>query len=272
MTDSPNEFYSINNTNAQVAYVSARRAKDFVPFLLPHLKPGMSLLDCGCGVGSITLDLAELVAPGQVIGVDMDNAQLEIARASAQKLGLINVTFEQGSVYELRFPSGTFDIVNAHTLLIHLSDPLRALRELRRVLKPGGIAVITDDDFDTITIAPPNPLNQRLIEIWKNILRHNGGNPTYSRNLRGLMLSAGFVRTEGFATAAEHYGRLEETRRIASVDREQFNDPTFADLAVSQGWSTPEELAAISAWVTEWGERPDAFLAVMYCGAVGWNT
>jgi ubiquinone/menaquinone biosynthesis C-methylase UbiE len=271
MTDSPQEFYSLNNTEAQVTYISTRRAKDWVPFLLPHLQPGMSLLDCGCGIGTITLDLAELVAPGQVIGVDMDNAQLEIARASAQQRGLTNVTFEQGNVYELRFAATTFDIVNAHTLLYHLSDQLRAIQEMRRVLKPGGLIAITDDHFDTVTLAPSNPLNGRILEIWKNVVLFNGGNPTYSPNLRAHLRQAGFTRTAGFATAAEHYGTPAETRRMASVIRGQFSDPALATLAISQGWTTQAELNAISAWLNEWGSHPDAFMAIMYCGALGWN-
>src|SRR4030095_9288535 len=176
------EFYSISDAEAQRTYVSVRRAKDWVGFFLPFLKKGFSLLDCGCGVGSITLDLAELVAPGQVVGVDMDEGQLEIARVNARERGLTNVSFEPGNVYELRFESGTFDAVLAHTLLYHLSDPLRALKELRRVLKPGGIAAISDDDFDTVTIAPDHPFVKRITNIWKNVVLFNGGNPFYSRN------------------------------------------------------------------------------------------
>jgi len=271
MTNSPQEFYSTNNAQAQQTYVGVRRAKDWVPFLLPHLKPGMSLLDCGCGVGSITLDLAELVAPGKVIGVDMDNAQLEIARASAQKRGLTNVTFEQGNVYELRFDSGTFDTALAHTLLYHLSDPLRALKELRRVLKPSGAAAVSDDDFATVTFSPDHWVPKKITELWEKVVLFNGGSPYYSRNLRGLMLEAGFTRTEGFALAAEHYGRLAETRRMAGVMRRQFGDPALSNLVISQGWCTKEELDGILAWLLDWGERPDAFMAIMYCAALGWN-
>lgn len=271
MTDSPQEFYSLNNAEAQRTYVGMRRAKDWVPFLLPHLKPGFDLLDCGCGVGSITLDLAELVAPGKVIGVDMDEGQLEIARASAQQRGLDNVTFEPGNVYELRFTSGTFDAVLAHTLLYHLSDPLRAIKELRRVLKPTGLAAISDDDFDTLTLSPDHPNVHRITDIWKQVVLFNGGNPFYSRHLRSLMLEAGFARTEGFAVAAEHYGRLEETRRMAGVMQRQMSDPMMLNLAVSHGWTTKEELEQLTKWIVEWGERPDAFMAIMYCAALGWN-
>jgi len=271
MSDSPQkEFYSLNNAEAQRTYVGVRRAKDWVGFFLPHLKQGNSLLDCGCGVGSITLDLADLVAPGQVIGVDMDAGQLEIGRGNAKERGLTNVTFEQGNVYELRFDSGTFDAVLAHTLLYHLSDPLRALKELRRVLKPGGIAAVSDDDFNSITFSPDHPFGKRIVEIMKNVLLFNGASPFYSPQLRGLMLEAGFVRTEGFAVAAEHYGRLDETRRMASVMTRQMSDPMLMNLAISQGWTTKVELDEIITWIQQWGERPDAFMAIMYCAALGW--
>jgi SAM-dependent methyltransferase len=265
------EFYSISDAEAQRTYVSVRRAKDWVGFFLPFLKKGFSLLDCGCGVGSITLDLAELVAPGQVVGVDMDDGQLEIGRANAKERELTNVTFEKGDVYGLRFDSGMFDAVLAHTLLYHLSDPLRALKELRRVLKPSGVVAVSDDDFDTLTVSPPHPLAQRTIEIMKNVVLFNGGSPFYSRNLRGLLLEAGFARTEGFAVAAEHYGRLDETRRMASVMTRQMSDPALKDLAISQGWTTQTEMDEIISWMREWGERPDAFMAIMYCAALGWN-
>jgi len=271
MTNSPKEIYSLNNAEAQQTYTGTRSAEDWVPFLISHLKPGMSLLDCGCGVGSITLDLAKLVAPGQVIGVDMDESQLEVARTNAKQRGLENVTFEQGNVYDLRFQLEAFDAVLAHTLLYHLSDPLHALKELRRVLKPSGIAAISDDDFDTVTIAPDHPYNKRITEIWKNVVLFNGGSPFYSRNLRGLMLEAGFARTEGFAVAAEHYGNLKETRRMASVMRQQFSDPMLMKLVTSQGWATKDEIEAITDWLPEWGERPDAFMAIMYCAVLGWN-
>src|SRR6266498_3700206 len=179
----PKEFYSLNNAEAQQTYVGVRRAKDWVGFFLPYLKPGFNVLDCGCGVGSITLDIEELVAPGMVIGIDMDESQLAVARASAEKRGLTNVSFEQGNVYQLRFDTATFDAALAHTLLYHLSDPLSAMKELKRVLKPGGVLAISDDDLDTITISPEHPIARKLIDLMKQVVLFNGGSPFYSRNL-----------------------------------------------------------------------------------------
>lgn len=265
------EFYSLSNAEAQQTYVGVRRAKDWVGFFLPHLQQGFRVLDCGCGVGSITLDIAELVAPGKVIGIDMDEKQLQIARTNAEKRRLTNVSFEPGNIYQLRFDTSSFDAALAHTLLYHLSDPLGAIKELRRVLKPSGIVAISDDDMDTMTFSPDHPIPQKLVDLMKRVIIFNGGSPFYSRNLRSLLLQAGFKRTEGFAVAADYYGKLEETRRMAYVMSQQLSDPMLLNLVVGQGWATKEEIDEIIAWIKEWGERPDAFLAVMYCAALGWN-
>jgi ubiquinone/menaquinone biosynthesis C-methylase UbiE len=266
----PDEFYSLSDLEAQRTYVGVRRAEKWVGFFLPHLHSGMSLLDCGCGVGSITLDLAEQLAPGQVIGLDMDEGQLEIARESAAKRGLSNVSFQQGNIYSLDFPDASFDAVLAHTLLFHLSEQLRALQEIRRVLKSGGVAAVSDDEWNTFVYSPDDPMMEKIVSLWKRVVQANGGNPYYSRHLRGLMLQAGFARTEGHAIAAEYYGNLEDTRRIARIQERLFHDPEMVSLVIGRGWITQAELDKLLDFFQRWAERPDAFLAVMYCAAVGW--
>src|SRR5687767_1693770 len=144
-TQTREEVYSFSNDEAHHIYLGLRRAKEWVGFFLPHLRRGYAVLECGCGVGSITLDIAELVAPGRVVGIDMNESQLAIARKNAAARGLSNVSFERGNVYSLHFSDATFDAVLAHTLLIHLNDPLSALKEMRRVLKPGGVIGVSDD-------------------------------------------------------------------------------------------------------------------------------
>lgn len=266
------EVYSLADEQAQVEYVQMRRAAQWVPFLLPHLRPGMRLLDCGCGVGSITLDLAELVAPGVTVGVDLDDAQLALARDAAAARGLDTTRFEVGSVYELPFAEASFDVALAHTVLFHLSDPLRALKELRRVLAPGGIVAVADDHYGTWVVSPEDSALRRIMtEIAPKVIAASGGNPYYSHNLRRLLLEAGFSRVEGFAVAAEHYGTLAETRRYARVVTRLMRMPDLRQLVVESGWAGAEEFDAMVAGVQAWGERPDAFAAVMYCAALGWR-
>jgi ubiquinone/menaquinone biosynthesis C-methylase UbiE len=128
------------------------------------------------------------------------------------------VRFEVASVYELPFADASFDVALAHTMLVPLSEPLRALKELRRVLAPGGLAAVADDDWSTGVVAPEDSAMHRWVtELAPQLIAANGGSHFYARNLRRLLLEAGFMRSEGHAMAAEFYGTLEETRRIAAL-------------------------------------------------------
>src|ERR1700757_2768568 len=82
-----------------------RTAQDSAAYLLPHLKPGLSVLDIGCGPGTITADLAALVAPGAVLAVDQFADVLDVARAEAQRRNLSNVSFATADVHQLDFPT-----------------------------------------------------------------------------------------------------------------------------------------------------------------------
>src|SRR5207244_1539895 len=120
------------------AILSVRTAAAF-GFLQPHLRPGMRLIDCGCGPGSITVDLAQQLAPGDLVGIDVRPEAIEEARALAKQRGIENVTFDVGSVYELPYPDASFDAATACAVIQHLERPVDALREIRRVLRPGGM-------------------------------------------------------------------------------------------------------------------------------------
>jgi ubiquinone/menaquinone biosynthesis C-methylase UbiE len=131
----------------QERYVANRDARRFLPFLLPYVSPGMDVLDVGCGVGSIALDLAPALAPGRVVGIDADSEQIETARRSAAERGIENIEFVTSSVYELPFAEATFDVVYANAVLMYVRDQVRALAEMRRVLRPAGLAAVIDDDL-----------------------------------------------------------------------------------------------------------------------------
>jgi SAM-dependent methyltransferase len=251
--------------------LQARRGADVAGFLMRHLKPGMTLLDCGCGPGSVSLDLAEAVAPGTVIGVDVEPRQIDAARRLSTERGVTNARFEVGSVYELPFPNGTFDAAFANTLLLHLREPLRALREIRRVLKPGGIAGIADGDFSTWLWEPASRLLDRIRALFLQSIRWNGGDPQLARHYRRLLLDAGFARSEMTGrVGSETCGAPDATRRLAATTAQQLESGPLGRVARENGWATDEELAAMAAEVRAWGERPDAFLASLDCAAVGW--
>jgi SAM-dependent methyltransferase len=256
--------------SVQHGYVASRDAQTFLPFLVPHLRPGLDVLDAGCGVGSIALDIAPTVAPGRMVGIDRDPGQIEAARRSATERGIENAEFQTGSVLELPFEDESFDVVYANAVLFYLREPIRALVEMRRVLRPGGVAAVSDDDFGTIVISPDNPDLWRAAELFERAVIHEGGKTRYSRHLRGLMLEAGFERTEGFATAPEVYGDRATTEWFADFVVGLFSAPTMAETIIGEGWATREQLDGLIVAFRDWGRRPDSFATWLYCGALGW--
>src|SRR5438132_6607001 len=119
------EAYTHGYGERVVQHMAGRSASVTLAFFLPHLKPGVRVLDCGCGPGAITADVAALVAPGEVVGVDIEPGQVEAARRRVAERGLANARFEVASLYELPFPDASFGVAYAHTVVQHLREPLR---------------------------------------------------------------------------------------------------------------------------------------------------
>jgi ubiquinone/menaquinone biosynthesis C-methylase UbiE len=256
--------------SVQHGYVRDRNAATFLPFLVPHLRQGIDVLDAGCGVGSIALDVAPRVAPGCITGIDMDAGQIDAARQTARERSIENAEFRTGSVYELPFEDASFDVVYANAVLFYLREPERALAEMRRVLRRGGLAAVSDDDLGTIVTSPESAPLELAARLFERSVVHEGGRSRYSRHLRSYMLRAGFTRTEGFALAPEVYGDAARTRWFADFAIGLFSAPSMADVIVTEGWATQSELDEMIRALHEWGDRPDAFASWLYCGAIGW--
>jgi SAM-dependent methyltransferase len=124
------------------------------------LKPGMRAADFGCGVGAMTRNLAEMVGPlGSATGIDLHQSQLAEAANLCAARGLANVSFCNADACDTRLPDNTFDLVYCRFLLIHVPDPVACLREMKRVLKPGGIVFAEDGDLLSGGGTPPSALD-----------------------------------------------------------------------------------------------------------------
>src|SRR4051794_34055097 len=148
------EAYTLGYSDAVTRALQERTLATCAGFFLPYLRPGMTVLDCGCGPGSMTIEIAERVSPGQVVGIDLDPGQCAQAQALATARGVVNVRFEPADVYALPSPAATFDAVFSHALVTHLSEPVRALAESRRVLKPDGVLAVSANDYDASVASP----------------------------------------------------------------------------------------------------------------------
>jgi ubiquinone/menaquinone biosynthesis C-methylase UbiE len=232
-----------------------RTAESQAAFLLPYLRPGMTVLDMGCGPCSITVGLTAAVAPGRTVGIDLD------------PLPLAGIDVVVGDVMSLPFPDATFDAMYASALLQHLPDPLGALREARRVARPGAVIGLVDADWDGELLYPTNGVLRRSMDVARKIRK--GTSPFVGKRLRHLLNEAGFCRTEGSARVL-HYGTADETRAFGAFTASLFRHRTTVERAVAEGWSTVEALEEMSqAWIA-WGECSGAFVARFWCEAIGW--
>ncbi|TCO49444.1 ubiquinone/menaquinone biosynthesis C-methylase UbiE [Kribbella antiqua] len=238
-----------------------RTAENSAGYLLPHLRPGMSLLDVGSGPGTITADLARLVEPGQTTALEATEAALDITKATFAKLD-IGVEFVVGDVHKLDLPDDTYDVVHAHQVLQHVADPVQALREMRRVCKPGGIVAVRDSDYHGFTWYPELPELAEWMDLYQRMARANQGEPDAGRRLLSWALEAGF---EKIAATASNWAFTNEDDRAwwGGMWADRVLQSAMADQARAAG--VPEEtLERISAAWRTWAARPDGWISILH--------
>jgi SAM-dependent methyltransferase len=240
-----------------------RTAENSAAYLLPYLHKGQSLLDVGCGPGTITADLAELITPGRVTALDQAPGVLEQARAVAAERGLDTVDFVVGDVHALDFPDDSFGVVHAHQVLQHVADPVAALREMGRVCRPGGVVAARDSDYATFAWYPDSTVLDEWLALYRAVARRNGGEPDAARHMLSWARKAGFddvtatASTWCFATAAERawWGGMWSDRIVSSA---------IADQAVQSGLANRDDLARMSRAWRDWSASDDGWFAIVH--------
>ena len=144
----------------------------YAGFLLPYLRPGMAVLDCGCGEATITMGLAEVVPDGRVVAVDLDQDSFAAARCYAEWIGRNNLTFVVADGRQLPFHDAVFDAVLCHSVLETLDDPARTVAELRCVTKPGGVVGAASVEYSGIIIGGEKTAGPRRFydirqQLWR---------------------------------------------------------------------------------------------------------
>ncbi len=264
-TSTPKERYTHGYGEVSEG-MATRTAIDSAFFLLPHLKRGMRIIDCGSGKGSITISLAKAFAPGKVEGIELNPDEVKRAADTAKSEGVKNVRFQQGSVYELPFPDQTFDAAFAHTVLQHLAEPVKALKEMYRVLKPGGVVGVREEDWDAWIWHPGMPVVNEAMRIYREVWERNGGHPAGAKMHREWLRKAGFVRTVAGATSESWSGK-----GFGEVGADAISDPQYIEAAIGHGLADRPTLRKHVAGFRKFGAHPDAFSAVLMCHAVGWK-
>ncbi|MEP6592629.1 MAG: methyltransferase domain-containing protein [Acidobacteriota bacterium] len=251
-----------------VRLMAKRTASSHAAFFLPHLAPGHRVLDCGCGPGTITVGLADIVAPGEVRGLEIEASQVEMARAQAQDRR--NLTFDIGSIYEIPADDASVDRVHIGAVLMNVQDPPRALREVRRVLKPGGAVGVREADQGGDLIAPSDPVITQGLALYTKLRKYNGHDPFLGRRLRGLLDEAGFERVSVSASYESH-GTPDEIKALTDFWRGMITQSNVATQLLELGWANQFALGVMASKCSSFAQRPDAFAAYAWCEAVGWK-
>jgi ubiquinone/menaquinone biosynthesis C-methylase UbiE len=250
--------------------LEARTADESAAFFLPYLTPGMSLLDCGCGPGAITVGIAKAAALGRVVGIDMHEPRLEQARALAAERSADNVSFQVASVYELPFEDNTFDAAFENSMLEHVNDPVIAAREIHRVLKPGGVFGARDVDNEGRLWGSLPPELNGLPDFLFALRSRQGSNLRIGKQLRGILRHAGFKNVVASASVESH-GTTEAMMRLAERMVRVLEAPETRQTAFDHQLVDETTLKQWSVALRDWGAHPDSFHAFIRCEAVGWK-
>ena len=262
---STKEAYTPGYSPVAIRYMMRRYAARDAAFFIPVLKPGMSLLDCGCGPGTITIGLAEVVARGAVVGVDVESSQVAQATKTVQARGLRNIRIQQASVYRLPFPDNTFHAVFSHALFEHLADPSAALSEIRRVLMPGGLIGIASPDWGGVLISPPDAEVDQAMQLYTLLQTRNGGNPFVGRELGPLLQAAGFVDI----TLAATYDCYERASLICDLLAERIEASAVQGSALGMSLLDSMMVAQLSQALKRWAAHPAGLFAQSFVTAIG---
>ena len=249
-------------------FFSDRRAATHASFLLPYLEKGMSVLDCGCGPGTITLDLAEIVSPGEVIGIDISSRQVEVAESIRVQRKLDNIQFVVGDVRKLEFQSGSFDIVFSHGVIEYLEDPVQAFQEIYRVLKDNGKVAVRHADWGGLLFAPKNEDLSLFIELYTGLMSQDGADLHFGRNQVTYLRKAGFKPVNVSASYDCWTATPEITRMVAKTMAAHCLSDEFSQPVINLKLADKETLERISISFLEWSQNLDAFAAEAWCEAV----
>ncbi|KAF4592171.1 Methyltransferase type 11 [Ophiocordyceps camponoti-floridani] len=242
-----------------------RTAANSAAYLLPHLRQDMRILDVGCGPGTITVDLAGYVPSGHVTGLDRAGRVLDKARALAAERGLTNVDFAEGDANGLEYADGSFDVVVCHQVLQHVRDPVGVLGEMRRVAKTGGLVAARESDYGTMVWHPPVQGMDSWLALYRDVARHNGGEPDAGRMIHAWARRAGFSPDDIASSSSTWcYTSAGDVAWWSGLWAERTVESDFAKAAVGAGLATEAGLQETSEVWRRWGAEEDAWFSFLH--------
>ena len=233
--------------------------------MLGEPKHGARCVDLGCGGGHVTTELARRVGPsGQVVGIDLDEELLQIARTEAAAQGLDNVTFRAGSVEQ--FADTDLDLAFARMLLSHLRHPAELVRRMADAVRPGGVVIVEDVHFAGCFTEPPCPGYDGWVAWFTEAVRRTAGDLDIGPRLPAMLRLAGLGGVGVRVTQAAHLdGPVKQLQQMSMekvraavlaaglTSAEEF-DTAHAELKAFT--DDPTTIVASPRMIQTWGRRP----------------
>lgn len=260
-------YYTVGYNEDFINFMSAADVYKRTEYLRSYLKPGIRVLDMGSGPGQLSLWLAGLVAPGELHGIDIEPSQVEMARQAAVQSGCDNAVFQVADAADLPFEDGFFDLVHCHDLLAYIPDTMAVLREVKRVLKPGGIFGCREWNLESSFVFPEFGVLGKAVEVLVDLITADDGHPMIGRELKMHLLDAGFadVRVSG---SFECYSEPEEIDRLYIVAKNWFLSLGITEPAKQYGAATDALFEAIEQAIEQWRQHPGSIVGVAMGEAV----
>ena len=265
--DRPAPAYTMGYSDEFQKLLGRRSAATSAAHLLPHLEPGLRVLDFGCGPGTISMGLAKAVEPGELHGIDMEESQIEMARAAAAAGGHDNAAFRTGDVTDLPFEDDSFDVAHCHAVLMHVPDTRAVLAEVRRVLKPGGIISGREMIGDAGFFAPEVGELAGAMATFLKLLEANRGHPQMGKALKHAFLEAGFSHVQAGASF-ESFGATEDVHFFHGFASGWFFSPTVVEAVTGHGLASSDQVDAWRRDLDQWRDSPGAFSAIAWGEAI----
>ncbi|EED15571.1 ubiE/COQ5 methyltransferase, putative [Talaromyces stipitatus ATCC 10500] len=255
------QSYTNDHSQAVLRTHSWRNAPNSASYLLPHLKPTMSILDVGCGPGSITISLAGKVPLGYVVGVENVLDPLNGARELANSEKVSNVSFQIGDIHDLPFPDDTFDIVHAHQVLQPIADPVQAFKEMRRVIKQGGI--VAARECVSSTIYPESEGLTAWQQLGDRVRRAKGNHIDAGSHMHVWANEAGFLQ--------EYTKDSDERKYWGGLMEERARSSGFATNAVREGFATQKDMEKMAVAWRDFVQDEDGWVGLLHGQILCWK-
>ena len=238
-----------------------RTIENSAKYLESYLTSESTLLDVGCGPGTITLDFAEKLHLGTVTGIDSSENIINKALERVSTSNIKNCSFQIGNAYSLDFADNSFDIVHAHQLLQHLQDPIAAIQEMYRVVRPGGVVAIRDADYGGMIWSPTSPKLSEWMDLYQQMTKRNNVEANAGRFLFSWTSQIPFTSIS-VSSSTWTFATPEIREWWGELWAERIQKSTFSEQVLGLGLADQKKLDELSEAFRHWAKQSDGFFLV----------